>query len=112
MESKSFEKTKAELGLLTDIDMLLLVEKAKRGEICHSIHRYPKANDKYMKDYDKNKELSYLQYRDVNNLYCWVMSQKLPVNHFEWIEDTPQFMFNILKNYMNFIMIYHYYLWG
>ena len=42
--------------------MLLLVEKAKRGEICHSIHRYPKANDKYMKDYDKNKELSYLEH--------------------------------------------------
>ena len=92
--------------------MLLLIEKGKRGEICHSIHRYPKANDKDMKNYDKNKELSYLHYRDVNNLYCWVMSQKLPVNHFESIEDTTQIMFNILKNYMNFIMIYHYYLRG
>ena len=49
--------------------MLLLVEKGVRGAICHSIYQYAKANNKYMKDYDKNKELSDLQYRDVNNLY-------------------------------------------
>ena len=39
-----------------------------------------------MKDYDKNKESSYLQYLDENNLYGWAMSQKLPVNNFEWIK--------------------------
>ena len=44
-----------------------------------------------MKNYDKNKESSYLQYWDVNNLYIWAMSQKLPVNNFEWIEYTFQF---------------------
>ena len=44
-----------------------------------------------MKDYNKNKGLSYLKYWDVNNSYTWVMSQKLPVNNFEWIEDTSQF---------------------
>ena len=43
-----------------------------------------------MKDYDKNKESSYIQYWDVNNLYLWAMSQKLLVNIFEWIEDTSQ----------------------
>ena len=48
--------------------MLLMVEKCIRGGICHAIHRYAKANSKYMKDYDKNKELPYLQYWDVNNL--------------------------------------------
>ena len=42
--------------------MLLMVEKGIRGEICHSIYKYAKANSKYRKDYDKNKELSYLQY--------------------------------------------------
>ena len=40
----------------------------------------------YMKNYDKNEEPPYLQYWDVNNLYVWKMSQKLPVNNFEWIK--------------------------
>ena len=53
----ALKKTKVKLDLLTDIDMLLMVEKGKRGGICHSINRYTKANNKYMKDYDKNKEL-------------------------------------------------------
>ena len=63
--------------------MLLMVEKGIRGGICHTIHRYTKANEKYLKDYDKNKESSHLKYWDVNNLYRWAMSQKLPVNKFE-----------------------------
>ena len=79
--------------------MLLMVEKGIRGGICHSIYRYAKANNKYMKDYDKNKESSYLQYWDVNNLYGWAMSQKLPVNNFEWIKDTSQFNEDFIKNY-------------
>ena len=63
--------------------MLLTVEKVIRGGICHSIYRYAKSNSKYMKDYDEDKESSYLQYWDVNNLYGRAMSQKLPVNNFE-----------------------------
>ena len=47
-----------------------------------------KANNKYMKDYDKNKESLYLWYWNVKNLYVWAMSQKVPVNNFEWIKDT------------------------
>ena len=69
-----------------------MVENCLRRGICDSIYRYAEANNKYMKDYDKNKELSYLQYWDVNNLYGWAMSQKLPVNIFEWIKDTSQLM--------------------
>ena len=80
--ASSFKEIKVKLDLLTDIDMLLMVEKGIRGGICHSIYRYAKANNKYMKDYDKNKESSYIQYWDVNNLYGWAMSQKLPVNNF------------------------------
>ena len=44
-------------------------EEGIRGGICHSIHRYAKANKKYMKNYDKNKESSHIQYLDANNLY-------------------------------------------
>ena len=65
----ALKKTKVKLDLLTDIDMLLMVEKGIRGGTCHSIYRYAKANNKYMKGYDKNKESSYLQYWNVKNLY-------------------------------------------
>ena len=117
----AFKKTKVKLDLLSDIDMLLMVEKAIRGGICHSIYRYRKASNKYMKDYVKNKESLYLQYLYGNNLYGLAMSQKLPVNNFEWIKDTSQFnekmkdiflklMFRSLKKYMYFITIYHFYL--
>ena len=76
----TFKKTKAKLELLTDTDMLLMVEKGFRGGICHSINRYAKANNKYMKDYDKNKESSNLKYWYVNDLFSWEMSQKFAVN--------------------------------
>ena len=79
--------------------MLLKVEKGIRGRICHSIYRYAKVNNKYMKVYDKDKEPSYIQYWDVNNLYGWAMSQNLPVNNFEWIKDTSQFNEDFIKNY-------------
>ena len=77
------KKTNIKLELLTDHDMLLMVEEGIRGGICHSIHRNTKANNKYMENYDKNEELSYIQYLDANNLYGWAMSQKLPVNNFK-----------------------------
>ena len=51
--------------------MLLMIEKGIRGRICHTIHRYAKANNKYMKNYDKKIESSYLEYLDENNLYGW-----------------------------------------
>ena len=71
----------------------------EKGGTCHAIHWHTKANNKYMKDYDKNKESSYLEYRDVNNLYGWAMPQKLPVNNFEWIEDISQFNEDFIKPY-------------
>ena len=52
-----------------------------------------------MKDYDKNKKSSYLHYWDVINLYGWEISQKLPVNNFEWIKDTCEFNKDFIKNY-------------
>ena len=83
----ALKRIKVKLELLIDIDILLMVEK-DRGEICHAIHWSAKANNKCMKDYDKNKESSYLKYWDVNNLCDWAMSQKLPVSKFEWMEDN------------------------
>ena len=53
-----FKKTEVKVELLTNVGMLLLVEKRIRGGICHALHRYAKAN-KYLKNYDKNKESSY-----------------------------------------------------
>ena len=41
-----------------------------------------------MENYDENKESSYIQYLDANNLYGWAMPQKLPVNGFKWVENN------------------------
>ena len=60
-----------------------MVERVIRGGICHSTYSYAKANSKYIKDNDKNKESSYLQNWDIKNLYRWVMPEKLPVDNFE-----------------------------
>ena len=79
--------------------MVLMVEKGIRGGISHAIHQYAKANNKYMKDYDENKESSCLKYWDLNNLYGWAMSQKLPVYKFEWINDTFQLNGDFIRNY-------------
>ena len=81
--------------------MLLMVEKGTRGGICQAIHRYAKANNKYMKNYDKDIISSYLMYLDANNLYGWIMSQKLPVNGFKWVEKSRLSRFNeiFIKNY-------------
>ena len=77
----ALKKTEVKLGYLTGIDMLI-VEKGLRGGICHYIYWYAKANNKYIKDYDKTKEWSYIKYWDVNNVCGSAMSQKLPVNNF------------------------------
>ena len=93
------KKTNVKVELLTDYDMLLMVEEGIRGGICHAIHRHAIANNKYMKNYDKNKESSYIQYLDINNLYGWAMSQKLPVNGFKWIKDVAEIDEKFIKNY-------------
>ena len=125
------KKTNVELELLTDYDMLLMVEEGTRGGICHSIHRYAKANNKYMKNYNNNEESSYIQYLDANNLYGWAMSQKLPVNGFKWLDSDKineineefikimmkimikviflKWMLNTQRDYTNYIVICHSY---
>ena len=74
------KKTGVELELITNVHMLLMIQKGIRDGMCHAIHRYAKANNKYMKNHDKNKESLYIQYLDANNLYGWAM---LPVDGFK-----------------------------
>ena len=75
-----------------------MVEEGIRGGICHSIQRYAKANNKYMKNYNNNEESSYIQYLDANNLYGWAMSKKLPVNGFKCL-DNNKINEEFIKNY-------------
>ena len=65
-----------------------MVEEGITGRICHSIQRYAKVNNKYMKSYNNNEESSYIQYLDANNLYGWAMSKKLPTNGFKWLDSN------------------------
>ena len=76
------KKTEVKLELLTDYDMLLMIEKGTSSGICQATHRYAKANQ-YVKKYDKNNESSYIEYLDANSLYGWAMPQKLPVKGFK-----------------------------
>ena len=69
-----FKKTRVELELLANVDMLLMTEKGIRGGICDAIYRYTTTNNKYMQTYDKDIESSYILYIDANNLYDWIMS--------------------------------------
>ena len=92
------KKTRVKLELLTDIDMLLMVEEGIRGRICQAIHRHPKVNNKYTKNYGKDITSSYLAYLDANNLYGWAISQKLPVNGFIWVGKS-RFNERFIKNY-------------
>ena len=88
--------TKINLELLSDVDMLLMVEKGIRGGISIISNRYGKANNKYMKDFNKLELIKFLIYLDANNLYGWAMSQKLPTHNFKWM--TNQEIENIFNN--------------
>lgn len=74
-----FKKQEIKLELFTNIDTLQIVEKGIRGGICYAIHQHAKANNKYLKGYNKNKELSNFMNLDATNLYGWAISQNLPV---------------------------------
>ena len=89
----SLKKTGVKLELIADYERLLMIEKRIRGGICQATHRYAKANNKYMNNYDRKIDSSYIEYLDANNFYGWAMSQKLPVNGFNWVK----IYFNLMK---------------
>ena len=73
-----------------------MAEKGIRGGICHAIHRYAKANNKYLKNYDKKQ---YHHTLDATNMYRWTMSQKLPVNGFKQVKKLSKFDKHFIKDY-------------
>ena len=75
--------------------MLLMVEKGIRGGICQATHRYAKANNKYMNNYDKKIDSSYIEY--LVQIIC--MDPKLPINGFEWVKNLSKFNEDFIKNY-------------
>ena len=83
---------KFRLELLTDIDMLLMLEKGIRCGITQAVKRYARASIKYLNNlYSPNEESTYLPYLDGNNLYRWAMVQKLPTHRFLWKKKVEEF---------------------
>ena len=93
------KKTGVELELITNVDMLLMIEKGVRDGICHVIHKYVKANNKHIIYYDENKELSYIIYLHAGNFYEWAMPQKLPVNGHKWAKNVSKIDEDFIKSY-------------
>ena len=107
--------------------MVPIFGKGIRGGMCQVSHHYAKANNKYLKNHDKNIESSYIEYLDANNLYGWAMSKKLPVRGFKWLDNLSMFTEEFIKsydedsdkgyilgvdveNYIVYIVTYHFYL--
>ena len=90
--------TKVKLELLTDIDMILIVEKGIRGGLTQVVKKQAVANHKYLPRYDSSKKSIFLQYLDENNLYGYAMSQILPLDGYQW-DNIDKFTSDFIKNY-------------
>jgi hypothetical protein len=78
--------TKTKLDLLTDIDMVLMIEKGIRGGISCAMSRHAIANNQQAENYDPTKPTSYITYLDVNNLYGYALNDVMPMKHFQWVD--------------------------
>ena len=90
--------TKVKLQLLTDIDMVVMVEKGIHGGLKQVVKRHAVANHKYLPSYDSTKKTVFLQYLDAKNLYGYAMSQKLPLDGYE-LDNIEKFTSYFVKNY-------------
>jgi hypothetical protein len=88
-------KTGIKLDLITDLKMLEMIERMKRGGLCYvGSKRHVKANNKYLDNYDSKEPSSYIMYWDANNLYGWAMVQSLPYKNLRFCTDSLE---DILK---------------
>jgi len=90
--------TGVKLEALNEMDKYLFFELGKRGGVSMISHRYAKANNQYLDDYDNTKPNKYLIDLDANNLYGWAMCQYLPVSGFKWEDDLSKFTEEYIKN--------------
>ena len=81
-----------------------MMEEWIRGGIHHAVHRYAKANNKYMNKYDEKQEFSFLEYLDANNLFGWSMEQNLPVGGFEWVRDVSRIDEDFIKTMIKIVI--------
>ena len=83
--------TKIELEIISGIDKYLFIEKGTREGVFYVAERYAKASNKYMNDHNSEEPSTFITYLDKNNLYGWSMSEYLPYEKFEWLENTDGF---------------------
>ena len=81
--------TKVQLELLSNPNLLLMIESGIRGGIASISHRHAKDNNEYMgTEFDPAEESKFISYLDANNLYGRAMSKQLPTSGFEWMTDN------------------------
>ncbi|XP_055377147.1 uncharacterized protein LOC129609241 [Condylostylus longicornis] len=90
--------TNVKLELLTDIDMLLFIERGIRGGLTQVSKRHSIANNPYLPEYDSSVPNKYLMYWDINNQYGYAMSQFLPTGNFKWVKDIKIFTENFITS--------------
>lgn len=96
--SAGLKHTGVKLDDITDVDMYMFCEKWKKGGVSVISHRYAKANNPYLPDFDEKQDKSYILQVDCNNLYGWAMSQKLPISDFKWTDITSEEIINYNNN--------------